>query len=426
MRRRSSWLIPLILILAASGCGRGSLFDYLSNPVRPPFANPASGTYNNPVQVWFSPSTRDDRLVIYYTADPDLPIADLAAWNQYDYTSGNAMPVGVDGPMTIRAFSYVDEINFSEVLSYDYSFRPKSPGFWPPPGNYSSDASIYLNVSPDTRVYYTLDDSDPSTSATRVEWTSASPSIGLGDGTDPDHPASRHIRAISRSTVHAAWLDSAVAEGFYTYIAPGSDAMGMTMTLPNGTIMGFDGTVPALEHEEQDLTVASNPVSPLAGPFSYAWTLNAVTLAETGNSVVLGANGPAGRFPLDEGVYRVVCVLTDGSGVRHEASLYFTVVRSTEAQAGLDITLALPEAAAVSVSGVQYLNLGTSYTFAASLAGSTAPMSSCEWFLNGVSQATGPSLSLIGLAIGNYELSCVVTAGGFEYSRTMLLFVVNP
>jgi hypothetical protein len=425
MRRRIATFIPLILVLAASGCGRGSLFDYLSNPVRPPFANPASGIYNNPVQVWFNPSTRDDRLVIYYTLDPDLPIGDLGAWNQYDYMNGNGIPVAVGEPTTIRVFSYISELEFSDVEAYQYSFRPQPPGFWPLPGNYSSATSIYLNAFPGTRVFYTLDDSDPSTSVTAVEWTSASPPIGLGDGTDPDHPTSRHVRAISRSTVHAAWLDSTVAEGYYTYLAPGSDAMGMSVTLPNGTVVGFNGIVPALDLNVQDITVTSNPVSPLVGPFTYAWILNAAPLAVTGNSVVLGANGPAGLSPLDLGVYRIICVLTDGAGVQRSSSLYFTVVHVTIAQTGLDITLALPEAATVNIGNVAYLDFGTDYTFSAALTGATAPISSCEWFLNGVSQAIAPSLALSGLAIGNYELSCVVTAGGFEYSRTILLYVVN-
>jgi hypothetical protein len=133
MRRRIATFIPLILVLAASGCGRGSLFDYLSNPVRPPFANPASGIYNNPVQVWFNPSTRDDRLVIYYTLDPDLPIGDLGAWNQYDYMNGNGIPVAVGEPATIRTFSYISELEFSDVEAYQYSFRPQ-PRLLAPPG----------------------------------------------------------------------------------------------------------------------------------------------------------------------------------------------------------------------------------------------------------------------------------------------------
>jgi len=427
--RRFLALAFLVSLLVLAGCGRDTVLGFLTDPLPPPYANPEPGDYDGGFTFGFNPPQYDyhhdenNRLIIYYTENPALSFVDRAAWNVFDYENWAASSIPVNGPRTFRAFCYIDETTFSEVRTYNYVFRPQTPYTEPstPPGAYTTATNINIYSPSGDPIYYTLDGSDPSFSAT--PWTGP---LLLDEG----NPA-LHIRAVARPST-AGWIDSEELNVFYTFITPQALQMGITIRLPGNVNVGLTGT-PVTITQADSITVTSNPTGSFPGPISYAWFLNGTVVpGAVVNELSLGPG-------LAVGTYQLSCRLTDNLGNEYSAPFFFIVLPAPSpppdpSETGLAVTVSLPTGQNLDANGITTIYQNDSHTFSATFSPTTSFVA--DWYLDGqlvvdgtlpgtVSQYTiGPLGNILDLR--SHGLSCSATVGEYQYSWTSTFTVTPP
>jgi hypothetical protein len=177
-----------------------------------------------------------------------------------------------------------------------------------------------------------------------------------------------------------------------------------------------------------------------SGPFAYAWYLNGAPRTETTPSFPIDSAWPLGS-------YRLSCLVRDtASSYAYSSYMDFSILSSggtppPAASASLGLNLRLPGNNAVSLAGAGIrLTRNVDYTVSASLSGPSLPPGpyAYEWFLNGTALTptgtpdritvglTGPAGFPFPLPLGNYELSCLLSAGGYSYSQSLFFYVVGP
>jgi len=131
--------------------------EWLSgHTVAVPAFTPPAGTYSAGQSVVLSDSTKNAK--IYYTTDGSMPTP-----NSFLY--GGAIAVSEN--TTIEAFGALAGYADSSVVTSSYSIMAAKPSFSPAAGTYPPGQSISISDSTNgASIYYTVDGSQPTTSAT--------------------------------------------------------------------------------------------------------------------------------------------------------------------------------------------------------------------------------------------------------------------
>ncbi len=410
LRARVSSLILLSLLFW--GCEQRTLFNYLSDPLPPPVADPAPGSYNEPIAIRFEVAKRDEPVRIFYTTDPTAGYQDRTLWTEF-VRAPSTPSLPIQNPASYRAYSYVSDTEFSEIRRFDFVFRPKAPELWPNPGIFTAPTNINLSAGTNTEIHYTTDGSDPR--ASPALWTGPITLNEAWPQVDPLNPVRRilHIRAVCRSTdpARAAWLDSEEIQAYFAYIPPIPPEMGLRAILPGIGEVALAGQVFSLVEGQDSMVVTSTPTTP-PGPFSYSWSLNGTALP-IGNvaSISIGPGGTPGLDGLEVGIYQVTCSMTDGNGNVYQAAFSFRIL-PVLASGTAGLVLDLPAQAGVELTGAAVII--TRGTGAHAVAATVNPAGSYTyaWYLNGiVTTETNASFGIDSdvLATGAYRLSCEAT-----------------
>ena len=144
--------------------------------VSAPFFTLAEGTYTDAQKTYIMEET--DNATIYYTmtTDGSEPATPDASSTLYVYGGGVNLPIGT---IWIKAIATDGQGNFSTITEAHYTCVQGKLHLMPSPssGNYVDPIQVTIreeHVAGEALVYYTLDGSDPSSSATRVEYTKGS------------------------------------------------------------------------------------------------------------------------------------------------------------------------------------------------------------------------------------------------------------
>jgi hypothetical protein len=125
---------------------------YTLTPVTPT-ANLEAGIYNETKTVTLSSATGD--ATIHYTTDGTTPTATSATYSA-------AIPIDVS--TTVKAIAVKTDWTDSEVFSGVYTLKALPPTATPAGGTYTSTQNVVLaSATGGAAIYYTLDESDPTT-----------------------------------------------------------------------------------------------------------------------------------------------------------------------------------------------------------------------------------------------------------------------
>ena len=120
-----------------------------------PTISPVAGTYTLPVSVTLTDATSGAS--IYYTTDGTTPTTASTLY---------ATPFALTGPVTVKAIASASGYNPSAVASNAYAIQAATPIFSPAPGTYTSSQSVTItDTTPNSTIYYTLNNTTPTTSS---------------------------------------------------------------------------------------------------------------------------------------------------------------------------------------------------------------------------------------------------------------------
>lgn len=212
MKPRACAFLVLAPLLALSGCDAHRHFlDFISDPVLPPVANPASGTYDHTMKAYLDRGDGNDS-ILYFTFNPDAPYTDLSQWRDYYASVGDGFDIS--GSTQLRVFSYVSPARFSEVRTITWELKCPQATFF-----VDSGSIVYITPPNDTAFTvfydYTTDGSEPSTSSLPHPAPGGSTSFNIGY-VSPAQPRMR-IYAV---TQRPGWSDSAPVIKDIVYGAP--------------------------------------------------------------------------------------------------------------------------------------------------------------------------------------------------------------
>lgn len=132
--------------------------DYIP-PVAEPVFSIESGLFMDGEQLELS--TTEEDATIYYTTDGETP---SSASNKY------TGPITLDKSMTIKAIAIKEGLVDSAVTEETYTVKVKAPTIALKSGSFKTDQSTTLSsATADSRLYYTLDGTDPSAESTLYE-----------------------------------------------------------------------------------------------------------------------------------------------------------------------------------------------------------------------------------------------------------------
>jgi hypothetical protein len=163
----------------------------------PTFAPPA-GTYTSTQSVVLT----DAGATIHYTTDGSAPDSGSTV-----YTN----PIAVSSATTIKAFATSEGLADSAPVSAAYTIQPQQtqtppPAFGPPAGSYSSAQSVTLS-DPGATIYYTTDQSQPTTGSAvysgpiPVNSTTTVNAIAIAAGMSPSTVASAAYSIVGSQSV---------------------------------------------------------------------------------------------------------------------------------------------------------------------------------------------------------------------------------
>jgi hypothetical protein len=127
-------------------------------------ATPSAGTYTSAQSVTLS---ADETATIYYTLDGSTPTTSSLVYSS---------PISIDTTTTIQ-FMAVDSVgNLSTPVSATYTINIPQDTTAPvltitPAQTFTDSVTVTMSTDETATIWYTLDDTDPTTSATRIEYT---------------------------------------------------------------------------------------------------------------------------------------------------------------------------------------------------------------------------------------------------------------
>jgi len=203
------------------GCeAHRNFFDFISDPILPPVASPASGTFSYTLTAFLDKGDDSDSR-IYFTFDPDAPYTDLSKWTDY-YASG-ANGFEVTTTTKLRVFAYASPTRYSDVATIAWELKCPKTSFTPSPGTVGDVTVIYIVPPADTAftVYYhvTSNGTDPD--------DGTFPSVGSGGGSFNIGIVlvSQPIR-VCAVTQRTGWSDSDVVHADFYAGLPAASSFG--------------------------------------------------------------------------------------------------------------------------------------------------------------------------------------------------------
>lgn len=134
--------------------------NYSGSKVATPSFSVAAGTYNESKSVTLSCTTTG--ATIRYTLDGSTPTSTSTAYSS---------AITVDQTKTIKAKAFKSGLTDSDMASATYTIKCATPTFSVNAGTYTESKSVTLSTTYGTKIYYTTNGSDPTTSST--EYTGA-------------------------------------------------------------------------------------------------------------------------------------------------------------------------------------------------------------------------------------------------------------
>lgn len=256
--------------------------NYLThcNRVKQPVISPESGTYYRSGTQEITMTSATDGANIYYTLTTDgiTPADPTSSSTLYSaaipfstFTAGQTVK--------IKAIAIKGGMSNSRITSVEYVIyegKCQRPTFTPGNGTYTSPQSVVINSTADATIYYTTDGTDPSSSGTRLVYSSAI-TVDYGETT---------LKAYAEKS---GYVPSDVATALYTvehpymityhvpsgYAAPASEYVASTV-LPTGIIEPCDDwrfvgwSTTNITTQTETATVLSGEYSPTADVDLYA------------------------------------------------------------------------------------------------------------------------------------------------------------
>ena len=275
--------IAVVTGYSAASASSSATYTFVGSAAATPIFSVASGSYTSAQSVSISTTTPNAK--IYYTTDGSDPAASPTA---IKYSS--AIPVSTSE--TINAVAEAGGYANSVIASsaYDIVLPAAMPTFLPAAGTYPAAQSVTISsTTPYAVIYYTTDGSNPAASATAVLYKGP-----------VNVPKTETLNAIA---VAGGFSNSAEGTAAYILTLPAADtptfspaagtytsAKSVTISTltPNSTIYyTTDGSDPATSATAA-LYAAPIPVSPAAGSYSLAETINAVAEAAGFNNSATG------------------------------------------------------------------------------------------------------------------------------------------
>ncbi len=324
-KRIGKFLTILGFLFVFSSCPN-LLNPFANLPVGTPRFTPTSGTYSIDQIITIEVTTPGAK--IYYTTDESTPTTSSTLYSSPVSIAGNGTA------MTIKAIAVKSGMHNSEIATAKYIInynQVSTPQFDPLSGSYDSDKLVTItSATPGASIYYTTDESIPTTSSTLYE----SPISITGDGT---------TMTIKTIAVKEGMKDSTVATAEYTITYP-PQVKAPKFSVPSGTyttdqnveisnaitdaIIYYttDGSTPTTSSEVYytpivisgkgtDMTIKAFALklgmidSPVAEA-NYSIRYLITTIAGTGYSGYSGDSGPA----IDAQLYNPNGVAVDSSG----------------------------------------------------------------------------------------------------------------
>lgn len=228
---------------------RADIYNYVNylthcSRVKQPVISPESGTYYRSGTQEITMTSATDGASIYYTltTDGSTPADPTSSSTLYSA----AIPFSTFSAgqtVKIKAIAIKDGMSDSRITSVEYVIyegKCQRPTFTPGNGTYTSPQSVVINSTADATIYYTTDGTDPSSSGTRLVYSSAI-TVDYGETT---------LKAYAEKS---GYVPSDVATALYTvehpymityhvpagYAAPTAEFVAST-TLPTGIVEPCD------------------------------------------------------------------------------------------------------------------------------------------------------------------------------------------
>jgi hypothetical protein len=216
--------LVIALLIGLSGCdSHRNILDFISDPVLPPVAQPATGTYDRTLTVYLDRGDENDS-ILYFTFNPDVPYTDLSQWKDYYATVTGGFSISAS--TSIRVFSYVSPARYSAVKTISWELKCPKANFSPSPGLIPGGGMIYLvpPSDPEFTVSYaiTVDGTDPALLAlgSPIAGGSGNQYIAYLSGA-----ASNPLR-VRAVTSRPGWSDSDPADAYFYAVAPAASSIG--------------------------------------------------------------------------------------------------------------------------------------------------------------------------------------------------------
>lgn len=228
---------------------RADIYNYVNylthcSRVKQPVISPESGTYYRSGTQEITMTSATDGASIYYTltTDGSTPADPTSSSTLYSA----AIPFSTFSAgqtVKIKAIAIKGGMSDSRITSVEYVIyegKCQRPTFTPGNGTYTSPQSVVINSTADATIYYTTDGTDPSSSGTRLVYSSAI-TVDYGETT---------LKAYAEKS---GYVPSDVATALYTvehpymityhvpagYAAPTAEFVAST-TLPTGIVEPCD------------------------------------------------------------------------------------------------------------------------------------------------------------------------------------------
>jgi len=215
---------------------------YNFNVTQPTFSQAEGIIYNSFDLTIATPTTGAN---VHYTTDGSEPSEASAL-----YTA----PINISASKTVKAKAYLNNWNASGTATATYSLKVIAPGFSPLPGNYNTTQDVVITcATPEAKIYYTTDGSEPVQSSTVY--------------TSP--VAISTITSLKARAYRTGWTTSNVSTGNYNFIVytPALDP-------PSGQYSGAQTVTITCATEGAEIRYTTNSTDPIATSALYTTPLN--------------------------------------------------------------------------------------------------------------------------------------------------------
>ncbi|MBR1611831.1 MAG: chitobiase/beta-hexosaminidase C-terminal domain-containing protein, partial [Methanobrevibacter sp.] len=261
-----------------------------SSKVSTPTFSVAEGTYNESKSVTLSCSTTD--ATIRYTLDGTTPTSTSTVYSS---------SITVNATKTIKAKAFKSGLTDSDVASATYTIQCATPTFSVNAGTYNESKSVTLSTTYGTKIYYTTNGSDPTTSSTEytgaitVSQTTTIKAIAWKSGCSNSEIASRTY------TIKCATPTFSVAQGTYTT----NQSVELSTTYGDKIYYTTNGNTPTTSSSEYTGAIAVSATTTIK---AIAWKEGCNNSSTATATYTLKCDGPT--FNVDAGTHHGAQTIT--------------------------------------------------------------------------------------------------------------------